>query len=232
MLLQGNEGEPKIFPNQQPLCSNLEGFDSTIVTVQSAGADRQQILALNQYNPKLKQLIMWRIGSADSIRTVKTPNVVIKDINGAEISEVINYELPRNGELWINVEYDGFILRFKNNIFYEKYKIKSNDILPLYKIEFGDRFEVWQGCDKIKTVEFLRIAITKNFDDEAFVKKLSQCSGDEIPIPYNMSGVVLRLNGYPITQGWLRKNIRNGSISSKAFKLLKKFVIELEDKND
>lgn len=232
LLLQGNDGEPKIFPNQKPIYNKLDVSDSTIATVWSAGADRQQILALNQYNPKLKQLIMWRSSSDDPIRTVKTPDVVIKDMNGSEISDVTNYELPRNGELRIKTEYDGFILRFKNNILYEKYKIKSDVITPLYKTEFGDKFEIYQGCDKIKTIEFVRKASGKNFDDETFVKKLSQCSGDAILIPYNLSGVVLRLKGYPETQGWLRKIIRKGCISEKAFKLLKKFVSELEYKND
>lgn len=230
VLLRGENVKPRIFPNRRIECDNLKDCNSVLASFMCYEKDRQQILALDKNNPRLKRMTMWK---GDSERTVNIPNIVITDIKGDEITDTVNYELPYKNEMRVKAEFNGFVLKFKNNVLCEKREIKAFEISSFYDVKLGDKFEIYQGLDKIKTVEFVQKAIISNFDEVSFVEALSKCSGKTIAIPYyKLTGAFSRLKRYPKIQKWIRETIRNGCISEYAMKLLRKLVLTSGVKND
>lgn len=229
VYMSGEEVEPTIAPIQVRgfEYKRLENQQSILARFLCTG--REQVVVLNKHNPRLKQLILWR---SDFLQTVNTPSVSVTDIKGTDFMKAAYPVLPYNGEMHINADFNGFVLVFRDNILFERREIKSGQPSDFYNIRFGYRFEIYQGMDKIRTVEFVREKRLSDSDEESFVKKLSQFADRVIPIPYDLSGIIERLDDYPEIQVWVRNIKRKGLIPEKAYKLLRKFVVTLEVKND
>ncbi len=216
---QGENINPRIFPMR-----NFTGFEldmhSTLLEIQCSG--REQVLVLNQFNPDIKQITLWE---SDLTNTASLPNVEIKDLRGNVIIDDAVIELPYKNTLLVSADFDGFVLFYHADRLVEKRHLKSETSSEFNSVYFGDKLEIYQGLDKIRTVEFISNKMPGDLNEASFVRMLEQCKGDFIAAPRCL-GVRLDRRKYPLIYKWLYKTIRSGIVSEKALKLYKKFLID------
>lgn len=222
---QGENVDPKIFPSRNFNSYELDTH-SVLLDMQCSG--REQILVLNQFNPEIKQITLWE----NSLTyTAALPNVKIKDLRGNVITDDAINELPYRNTLLITADFDGFVLRYHDDRLVEKRPLESVVQCEFNSINFGDKLEIHQGLDKIRSIDFISSKKQSNFTEANFVRMLEQCKGDFIAAPHYLGARLDRWK-YPLISKWVYKTMRSGTISEKALKLYKKFLKDRRLQND
>ncbi len=150
------------------------------------------------------------------------PSIIIRDIDGKEISEDKFSETPKGKLISIVCRFDGKVVIKRNGIINHVYRLLPDQPVSIEHIVFGTEIYLYQGCDHVRTLRFNHND-TKHINidtDDMLVKKLKMCRGDTIPVTHAMGSIMQQYENYPHTKLWLLKVLRKGEITRSAYHLL------------
>lgn len=155
------------------------------------------------------------------------PSIRIEDFDGNVLPQEEQTIIPRDKGIIIYAPYDGQILLSENGITTERLDYKANTRHSVSNISGGQKLRFYQGLDEIWSTVFVRRKAEGDNDcDGAYLNLLMSFCDERIRIPYSFVGVAEKLKKYPKTYSWLKKEYSKGTISKKAFKTLKKIVVD------
>lgn len=155
-----------------------------------------------------------------------TPKINVFDANELIIEPGITSKVPKDRFIKILSPYDGYFKVFQNNNIVYKEKIKSNVYATYNFLKSTQKIEIYQGLDRVWSLEFTKEKISSKYKDKDILKLLQMYKHDKIPINSKVKLFALNLNMYPLVYTWILKQIRIGQISQYAYQYLDKIINE------
>lgn len=210
----------RIFPFSKKTCFSKE---NKFKLIETEFAERAQMIAAGRAE-LLQYAYIWQDFPNNEI---EFPKLEVKDIKCKNISDGIAYILPKNSRLQVTVQFDGKIIKSKNNIVLEKIFFKAGMTFDIKDITFGTEIKIFQGLDCIWKILYQRQekGISK-IDTELFLK-LEHGKGKKIQIPHTWGSLADKLKNYPKVQDWLYKSIRFGFIYEESYLLFRQFILKV-----
>ena len=224
MYVSGNrKALPKAFP-YTPVFSISCPHMGHVAKIPCKG--RQQLVSAGEANV-LQYVYLWREPLNETADAVV---VRVSDISDGEVKEGLMNELPDGNILRVIAPYDGWIVvRGRNQSIYSKIPITAKITATVIDLHFGQTIQVVQGLDVVWQVAFEKPQEYEIGEDEALYTRLMTLRGRMIPINHSLGSAAVKLRNYTKTRQWLAETARNGFVSEKAMKYLRKYMAEHVD---
>ncbi len=184
----------------------------------------QQLLSVSRFENNTSVLRYTMLRKVQSIsREPKAIHISVCNNQGKAIEAAVYNVLPPNREIHIVPEYDGFVEIVKNSDVVNRTIIK-NGIKSIIDVEYGGIYRVYQGLDCVYQVEYTYKKNNWLLTDDELLAKLQRYKYEPIPITHSFVVIAERMNNFPKTNLWLRKQIANGKISRYAERVLHKLM--------
>ena len=221
---QANEAEFKITPYTYVQCKILE--DGKLYKVYSKTKE-QQLISLGQLGAIKSSYLMTK--KLDMVAAF--PEVQIKSIDGKAITEDLCNQLPAEKQIIIQTPFDGKIIIFRGNKITDIRHTDPKQDITIEKLAFGDEIQIFQGCDLVRTIKFVKLKQNTNIAirDRQLVQQLCNCKGTMIPIYHNIATATDKLRDYHLTKKWVYSKIRRGIIARDAYALLLQYCRKMSE---
>ena len=224
-FMQGENAELKTFPVTRtsitPLSRNIE--DGKLYRI--FASSKEQLLSLGASGALGFSYLMKK----ELDQQASAPEVSINNLNGAAYADGIYDQLPKSKVLTVSAPFDGKVVVKKNGKICFIYRLSAGQDLTVDQITFGVRIDIFQGCDLVQTLRFVRK--TAGFDvaaaDKQLAKKLKSAQGTMITVPHSIGAIAVKLNAYPQTRQWLLGAIRSGEMPRSAYRMLIQYSQEI-----
>lgn len=216
MLIYGNMATIKTFPATTIHHLNHDVSKPNLYEIFCS--NRQQLISAGR-TQALKYTYFWE---EPLDQTGVLPEIIVTDISGSKIESGESNTLPHNKTLIFKSTFDGKLI-ISNNRVVDKRKIHADRQLELDGLSYGISVQVVIGLDVVWKINFKkRQANVTNNDDVEILKRIRNTSGKFISAPHSLRNILAGMSCYPQTCQWIRKCIREGTISEQSYRRLQK----------
>lgn len=177
----------------------------------------QQLISVSrfeQHTSVLRYTLLKKVDFIDEKPTL--PLLQVFDNLNEPITVGTHDSLPKDREMHIVSEYDGFVLIIKNNSTIDKIILKS-DVKVIIDVDYDLTYQIYQGLDCHYELHYKKRSCS-SISDEALLLELQNFKHDFVSITHSIHILANYLSLYPKSKQWLRKQIKNGKINKKAIK--------------
>ena len=222
MLVEGNVSTVNTFPNAtiNELRNNPKVYEIRCTDLQ------QQLISVGRTHA-LEYTYFWR---EPLTKIYSQPEVTVTDISGNIIESGETHILPKNKTLGFKSLYYAEIIVSDEIGSIYKYDLPAEKYKDITTISYGLTIKVIIGLDVIWKINFRKKIPVNTIDEVNYLKYLTSASEVLIPAPHSLNNILIKMNGYPLICNWIRKCIKNGTISEKSYRRLQDFYRNLNIK--
>lgn len=214
MSVRGNMAAVKTFPSAKINHLNYSSSQTKIYEVICSG--RQQLISVGRAFP-LQYTYIWK-EPLDDVN--KPPEVLVTNLEGAEVESGEANTLPHNKTIRIKSSFDGEVTVFNHNCVVDKRKIAADKYVELDGLCFGFSVEVVVGLDVIWRIDFKKKKSIVPTDENEILERITNVSGTTISSPHSLRNMLVGMKRYPKICKWIHKCIKNGTIKEQSYRRL------------
>ncbi len=217
LYLQGGDTELKSYPETANM---QDAGDGKLYRLLTRG--KEQLVSLGKSGALAFSYLVRRPLN----RKASLPEVTVSDIEGNPLNEEKYARLPPARCITVSGAYDGKAAVHRKGRTEYICKITGGEPLVIDELSFGTEVELFQGCDRIRSIRFERESADMDAlaRDSRLVRRLDACPGPVVPVTHAVGSLIARLEKYPRTKEWLTAAVRRGEISRSALRLLEKTI--------
>jgi len=180
--------------------------------------ESQKILSLSRFEGRtsvLRFMVLRRDsqGFQDATHKQQLTTINIVDSTGSEFTSGEYSNLPKDRELIVTSEFDGFVdvIAGTNNIVLHRFALK-NGVKTTVSIAINHKYRIFQGLDCVHEVVFIKEVKRHALNDEQLLRRLKSFNGKKAAIHHNFGAVAEKLGDMPLSGLWVMRQIRLGQI--------------------
>jgi hypothetical protein len=191
-------------------------------TIFAIRGETQKILSLSRFEGRtsvLRFMVLRRdsMGFRDAISRVQQIGVCVVDCNGIEFGDGLFPNLPKDRELLVAAEYDGYIdvVGVTSKFVTKRLSLKNGEKTRV-TVSFNNKYRIFQGLDCVREIVFMREQKSSIISDEQMLMMLKRFSLRKIPIQHTFGAIATKMENLPMSRLWVMKQIRQGQIDKSA----------------
>ena len=193
--------------------------------------ETQKILSLSRFEGRtsvLRFMVLRRDsrGFRDATQKQQSSAVKVVDSLGSEFANGEYDKLPKERELIVTSEFDGFVdvVAGTNNIVVQRLDLK-NGVKTTVKVSNNHKYRIFQGLDCVHEIAFIKKKKTNVLDDEHLLRRLKSFTGKKTAIHHSFGAVGEKLGDMPLSRLWVMRQIRLGQIDARA----KDYLLKIQE---
>ncbi|MBQ6817138.1 MAG: hypothetical protein IJO27_01760 [Bacilli bacterium] len=180
--------------------------------------DRQQLLSFGRTINILDYTYLWESPLEFNEPTYDS---VVLDENNNVIESKTHRKLTYISYF---AKYDGTFEIEKNGLKIDVLPVHNNTNFVYRNFENNKIYKLYMGCDLVWEYKPKIKVKTSKMSDEELLCLLKNSPGHRIPVNHSFGSIFNKLDGYPLSKIWLRKQIKSGYLNEKCIAIINKII--------